>query len=140
MQVQVPIHLFKLDPRADLRGEGEIVPEPLQVDAEGVRQLRHLRMQVQVQVVQVQVVQVQVLLHLAVLEAVPELIALLAAVHVVALQLIRREEAGEAVQERDVGAIEPAEGRGEGAGCNFHREVAGCRCREQVQGAGTGSR
>ena len=46
--------------------------------------------------------------HLAVLEPIPQLLAVVAAVHVVALQLVRREEVSEAVEERDVGSIEPA--------------------------------
>ena len=51
-------HLLELHPRADLAGEGEVVAEPLEVDAEGVGQLRDL----------------------AVLKTVPQLLALVAAV------------------------------------------------------------
>ena len=45
---------------------------------------------------------------LAVLESIPQLLALLTAVHVVALELISREEVGEAVEERDIRSVEPA--------------------------------
>ena len=45
---------------------------------------------------------------LAVLESIPQLLALLTAVHVVALELISREEVGQAVEERDIRSVEPA--------------------------------
>ena len=46
--------------------------------------------------------------NLAVLESIPQLLALLTAVHVVALELISREEVGQAVEERDIRSVEPA--------------------------------
>ena len=45
--------------------------------------------------------------NLAVLEAIPQLLALLTAVHVVALELVGGEEGGEAVVEGDVRPVEP---------------------------------
>ena len=46
--------------------------------------------------------------HLAVLEPVSQFLAVVAAVHIVPLQLIRGEEICKAVQERDIRSVEPA--------------------------------
>ena len=46
--------------------------------------------------------------NLAVLESIPQFLALLTAVHVVALELISGEEVGEAVEERDIRSVDPA--------------------------------
>ena len=59
--------------------------EPLQVDAQRVREDRHPR----------------------VFQTVAQLLASLAAVHVVVLELVGGEEGGEAVVEGDVGPVEP---------------------------------
>jgi hypothetical protein len=75
----------KTDRRRDLAAEHQLVPEPLQVDAEDFRELQDLTE----------------------LDAVPELVALFAAVHVVPFQLVGAEEGRQAVVQRDHGTVEP---------------------------------
>ena len=58
--------------------------ESLQMDAEGVWQLSHLGRKARV----VHIV-FSLLAHLAVLEPIPQLLAVVAAVHIVTLQLVR---------------------------------------------------
>ena len=88
--VQVRTHVETFDGErhkgADLAREHELVTKALQVDAQDLRQLQHF----------------------GVFHAVTQLLALLAAVHVVAFEFIGREERGQTVLQRDVRAPEPA--------------------------------
>ena len=82
---QVQVGQGEADAGADLAGEMVIMPEPLQVDAQGLGQTSQLR----------------------VFESIPQHLTFVATIHVVSLELVSREETLKTVRQGNIRTIKP---------------------------------